>query len=274
MSSRPQPPASLVERIKPLVMNPRFAWWIGHCIVTISTFFYFYNKVFGSAASAQSWYSKIYIGVLISYGITVWKTYGVPQFNSAFLQRVFMDDNVHYMLMGLLWYISPSLFVTVIPFAVYSLFHVIDFARVTLLPTIFPDINSTTRSAGGSQAANLAKGMKHFKDTYYDAAMKNVAKVEVIGVMGLQLLGAITFQLSPIGTLFYANFLRIRYHLSPHVRQTFAEVRGFLDKHLLPPTANPKIPAMVSKVYTFARDGIISYGQPIVRQPEPQAASQ
>ncbi|ORX89482.1 hypothetical protein K493DRAFT_289337 [Basidiobolus meristosporus CBS 931.73] len=267
MSTRPAAPSSLVERLKPLALSPRFAWWVGHCIITLGSFFYFFNKLFGSAASAQSWYYRVYVGVLLSYGITVWKTYGMPQFNSAFLQRIFMDDNVHYLLMGLLWYVSPPLFVTIIPFAVYSLFHVIDFARATLLPAIFPDLNSATRSPGATQAANIAKGIKRFKDTYYDAGMKSVAKVEVIGVMGLQLLGAITFQLSPLGTLFYANFLRIRYHLSPHIRQTFTEVRTFFDNHLVSPNANPKIPAIVGKGYVMIRDGIISYGQSIVRQP-------
>ncbi|KAK9702144.1 Transmembrane nucleoporin [Basidiobolus ranarum] len=266
MSSRPQVPTTLVERLKPLVLTPRFAWWIGHCIVTLSFFFYSFNKIFGSAASAQSWYYRLYIGVLLSYGITVWKTYGMPQFNTAFLQRIFMDDNVHYLFMGFLWYVSAPLFITIVPFAVYSLFHVIDFARVTFLPTIFPDMNTATRSPGATHAANLAKAIKRFKDTYYDAAMKNVAKVEVIGVMGLQILGVITFQLSPFGVLFYANFLRIRYHLSPHIRQTFAEVRAVLDKHLLPPTANQKIPAVVGKAYTFIRDSVISYGQSIVSQ--------
>ncbi|ORX84631.1 hypothetical protein K493DRAFT_291751 [Basidiobolus meristosporus CBS 931.73] len=273
MSSRPQAPSSLIERVKPMVTNPRFAWWIGHCVVTVSSLFYLFNKLFGSTLATQRWYYRVYIGVLISYGITVWKTYGVPQFNTAFLQRIMLDDNVHYLLMGLLWYSSPTLFVTIIPFAVYSLFHVIDFARATLLPTVFPDINSTTRSAAATQAANLAKIMKHIKDTYYDIAMKNVARVEVIGIMGLQLLGAITFQLSPLGALFYANFLRVRYHLSPHIRQTFTDIRVFLDKYLLPP-ANPKIPAAVGKAYTFARDGVISYGQSIAPQPKPQASSQ
>jgi hypothetical protein len=68
----------------------------------------------------------------------------------------------------------------------------------------------------------------------------------------------------------FAQFLRFRYHLSAYTRKAFTDLRVNLDRALLPPTADPRIPAVVSRLYTTAKDMVVNFGEAAVqRQPAP-----
>lgn len=54
--------------------------------------------------------------------------------------------------------------------------------------------------------------------------------------------------------LFYAHFIRMRYYTSSAMRDAFHGVTKQMDYHLLPPTAHPKVPPVVSKYYQTFRD--------------------
>lgn len=64
----------------------------------------------------------------------------------------------------------------------------------------------------------------------------------------------------------YAQFLRFRYHLSSYTRQAFTVLRTTLDRLLLPPTADPRIPPAVAKVYVTLKDMVVRFGQAVVQQ--------
>lgn len=68
----------------------------------------------------------------------------------------------------------------------------------------------------------------------------------------------------------FAQFLRFRYHLSTYTRQTFTDLRVKMDRLLLPPTADARIPPVVAKVYNIAKGMVTKFGDSIV-QPAPAA---
>ena len=50
-------------------------------------------------------YKLLYTGTLLSYSIVCYKAYGVPQFNTAFVRKAFVDENVQYALLAIWWYV-------------------------------------------------------------------------------------------------------------------------------------------------------------------------
>jgi hypothetical protein len=100
-----------------------------------------------------------YFGALLSYSIVVYKSLGVPSMNNItpYMQRALMDDNVQYALLAMYWAISKPVYcafddflelrwirpadvdstVSLIPFATFSLFHVLTFIRTNILPKFY-----------------------------------------------------------------------------------------------------------------------------------------
>jgi hypothetical protein len=56
-------------------------------------------------------------------GALQYKSLGTPQLNKAYIQRALMDENVQYLLLALYWYLQKPIYITLIPFATFSLFH-------------------------------------------------------------------------------------------------------------------------------------------------------
>lgn len=51
-----------------------------------------------------------YLGALVSYGVVVYKAFGVPQPNKAYVQRAAMDENVQYLFLAVYWWLSKPIF--------------------------------------------------------------------------------------------------------------------------------------------------------------------
>jgi hypothetical protein len=74
-------------------------------------------------------------------------------------------------------------------------------------------------------------------------------------------------QSSAFAVLLFAHFLRLRYHMSANTRQAFADISTKLDKLLLPPSGNKKIPPAVQKAYNKTKVLLTRYGgSPIQRK--------
>jgi len=199
----------------------------------------------------------------------------VLQFTMEYAQRFFMDENVQYLFLAFYWYCNAPIFVTLIPFATFSTFHTLGYLRTNIIPTFSP-INSGPPAANAASSATpaptgfsaqISHFIKQWTDQNYGQAMQFVSYVEVVGVMGRLLLGAITFQTSFLAPLIYAHFLRLRYFMSSYTRAAFLEVSARLDKVLLPPTADARIPPVVGKAYTIIKSLVTRYGQSAVQQP-------
>ncbi|KAJ2004943.1 Transmembrane nucleoporin [Coemansia thaxteri] len=272
------------ERLAALTKTAQFYWWVGHMVVLLFGTMYYLKRPFGWK-EANWYYSKAYLGALTSYAIVIYKTYGPPQLNLAFVQRLVVDENVEYLLLAFCWYWYRPIVVTLLPFVVFSLFHVITYTRSSLIPLFFPDVaGEIQRARQGEAAGNAASGlsvparvskfMGDWSSKYYSPALREVGVWEV-AVIGVWLvLGAVTFQTPLLAPLGYFQFLRLRYALSAPTRAAFRRVRVLLDRLLTPPAAHPSVPAVATDLYIKARDYLARMGSMITDPAAAAAAAQ
>ncbi|KAG9323217.1 hypothetical protein KVV02_007949 [Mortierella alpina] len=268
-------------------MGPQFVWWLGHVTLLVCTAFYLpYWLTFNAKAGAH-WYSRAFLGALISYGVVVYKSFPMlghtspsrimdngaklaPEsrphikLEAQFLQSVLVEENVQYFLMAIFWWRSTPMIAPLIPYAIFAFFNALNFTRTNLLPVFFPASADGAADAKASQAAALSRKIQVWTDKNHSTAMAFVAYVEVIGVMGSLILGAITFQSSLLSPIVYANFLRFRYFFSIHTRAAFALLRARLDAQIV---GNPKVPPKAVKAYEIVRGAVTRFGMAAVQQP-------
>ena len=125
--------------------------------------------------------------------------------------------------MALVWLFSRQIPLALLPFMVYSIFHVATYTRTNLIPTINPpqQTGATGASPGGRPATKsspLADTIGKFVKEYYDASMTLVAGLEIL-LWFRVLLSAITFTKGSWMLLaIYTVFLRARYSQSSFVQ--------------------------------------------------------
>ncbi|KAJ2161004.1 Transmembrane nucleoporin [Coemansia sp. RSA 552] len=271
------------ERFVALTKTAQFYWWAGHVMVLLFGTMYYVKRPFGWQ-DANWYYSKAYIGALMSYAIVIYKTYGPPQINLAFLHRLIVDENVEYLLLAFFWLSMKPMVVTLLPFVVFSLFHVITYTRSTLIPMFFPDVTAEIQRARQAEqnsgpvgslsiAARVSKFMGDWSSKYHAPALREVGVWEVAVIGAWIVLGAVTFQTSLLAPPLYFQFLRMRYALSAPTRAAFRRVRAFLDKTLTPPTASGSVPGVVTDTYIRVRDFLIRIGD-VIMDPAAQQRQQ
>ncbi|ORX55572.1 hypothetical protein DM01DRAFT_1334965 [Hesseltinella vesiculosa] len=259
-------PSTLGERITKLMQTLQFPWFVGHCLTLLGTFFYVLSFITFHPSAKP--YKIAYLGAIISYGVVIIKTHGKPQLTQAYAMRLFSDENMQYLILSLFWFVSKPVEVSLIPFATFSLFHALGYVRQNIIPVMFPVPRSSNNSPATWQA-NTQQRIKAWTGDNYSTAMRFVATAEVTIIMPWLILGLFKLRFMPI--FLYSHFLRIRYHMSTYSRQAFAELRQTLDHTLLPPTANPRIPAAVSQAYTTIKAMAIKFTEAAVQQaPAPQ----
>jgi len=126
--------------------------------------------------------------------------------------------------MALIWLFSPQYPLAMLPFGVYSIFHVATYTRTNLIPTITPP-TAVAPPAGSSPAAKpvykpsaLADSIGRFVKEYYDLSMGLVAILE-IGLWFRILGSAVLFTRgSWVLLALYTAFLRARYAQSSFVQ--------------------------------------------------------
>ena len=149
--------------------------------------------------------------------------------------------------MALVWLFSPQVAPALLPFVVYSVFHVATYTRTNLIPTFQPSPTaSTTASPGGrpssaKSSSALADSIGKFVKEYYDASMTLVASLEIF--LWFRVLGsAIIFTKgSWVLLVIYTLFFRARYSQSNHVQGAIAQgsqrVDAVLANQSTPPAA-------------------------------------
>ncbi|KAG2217803.1 hypothetical protein INT45_005633 [Circinella minor] len=253
------PPSTLQERILNLVQTLQFAWFSGHVLTLIGSAIHLLSVLMFRSATKP--YTIAYVGALISYGVVIYKSHGIPQLNTRYAQRLVMDENVQYLLLALYWFFSKPISVTLVPYATFSTFHALGYIRSNIIPTVFPVPSSTASSSRAvTWQAKTQQRIKSWTDKNYDTAMRFVAQIEVIGIMGRLLLGI--FRLQIMAIFLYAQFLRFRYHLSSYTRQAFTKLRLAMDNV----SQDPRVPPVVGKAYLTVKDMITRYGQAVVQQ--------
>lgn len=136
--------------------------------------------------------------------------------------------------MALIWLYSRQIPLALLPFSVYSIFHVATYTRANLIPTFQPP--SAAASAGaaspGKAAASsspLAESIGRFVKQYYDASMSLVAGLE-IALWFRVALSALTFSKgSWVLLIIYTVFFRSRYSQSSFVQGAFHQGSAYVD---------------------------------------------
>lgn len=149
--------------------------------------------------------------------------------------------------MASIWLFSRQVPLAILPFAVYSVFHVLTYTRANLLPTIFPPppqaaaAAQSPNSKAPKQASAISDFIGRFVKEYYDTSMTLVAILEIF--LWFRLLGsAILFQKgSWILMVFYSVFLRARYAQSSFVQGAIGQIGARIDAQVaqqgFPPAA-------------------------------------
>jgi len=219
-----------------MATTQHYLWASGHFLLLIASIRYVIAWVMLKSVSA-SWYRVSYIGALVSYAIVCQKSLGAPQPNAAYVKRALLDENVQYCLLAFFWWTQRPIAITLVPFAIFSLFHALTFTRTTLMPRFLPQGPPATAN-GPPTPHPLAKKLQTWVKANYDRAMKAVAFTELI-IFVRVLLGAITFQNSLLAPIVFAHFLRQRYYQSAFTRDaigfTAARIDGYIRKPGTPP---------------------------------------
>lgn len=121
--------------------------------------------------------------------------------------------------MALIWLFSRQTPLAILPFAVYSIFHVATYTRSNLLPTIQPQPQATPAVAGQKpKQSALGDAIGNFVKNYYDASMTLVAILEIVLWFRLAGSGLLFQKGSWILLTIYTVFLRARFHQSTFVQ--------------------------------------------------------
>ena len=119
-----------------------------------------------------------------------------------------------------------------LPFAVYSVFHVLTYARSNLIPTIQPPQQSSSSPGGKPKPSALSDTIGKFVKEYYDGSMTLVAILEI--ALWFRVLGsALLFQKgSWILLIVYTVFFRARAAQSSFVQGAITQLTARIDAQL------------------------------------------
>ncbi|GFF43369.1 hypothetical protein IFM46972_07182 [Aspergillus udagawae] len=242
----PPPPSNLPlpERLKALVQTLQFAWFVGHVTLLISVFRYLLSYVTFNyySSAAQVTYRLAFIAAAGTYGIVVYKAHiargrlqgSVP----SIALKLAGDENVQYLGMALVWLYSRQIPLALLPFSVYSVFHVATYTRAHLIPTLQPPSQGATGVASPSSPGSpkpaakqspLADTIGRFVKQYYDTSMDLVAGLEMALLFRL-VVSLLTFSKGSIVLfILYLAFFRARYSQSSFVQQAVRHFTARVD---------------------------------------------
>lgn len=152
--------------------------------------------------------------------------------------------------MALVWMFSRQMPLALLPFMVYSIFHVATYTRTNLIPTMQPPQQTSTGSTDPSarpthKSSPMADSIGKFVKEYYDASMTLVASLEIL-LWFRVLLSAILFTKgSWILLAIYTVFFRARYSQSTFVHGAIGQFRARVDALM----ANQSTPPVVRQAW-------------------------
>ncbi|KAF7714195.1 Uncharacterized protein PECH_000314 [Penicillium ucsense] len=252
MAPPPSANMPLAERLKTLAQTLQFAWFVGHLTLLLSVFRYVLSYVsfnyYSSAARIS--YRLAFISAAVTYGIVVYKGHfarGVTGSPAQIVVKLISDENVQYLGMALVWLYSRQLILALLPFSVYSVFHVATYTRTYLIPTVQPPVPNPTGPASptsGKPAVKqspLAETIGRFIKQYYDASMGVVASLEILLLFRL-IISAVTFSKgSWVLLVIYLSFFRARHAQSSFVQAAVRQLTARADAAISHQSTPPQV---------------------------------
>ncbi|KHC62033.1 hypothetical protein MGC_00407 [Candida albicans P37039] len=209
-SAAAAPPAIKFDQDKLLktVQTLQFGWFVGN-VLTLLGFFLFTLSYFGILPDVGFvWYLISLLGALISFGILLVQ---FIQKNGFKVPLLIKDDNFHYFLLAFfLIAMRAYVWITLVPFVIFSSFHVLNYVNTHLLPIVGLDGNNP-----------ISKHITAFVNKNNLASIQIASGIELLTVVWL-FLRMITFRkrsLTPF--LVFLVFLKKRHEVSPFTRKYF-----------------------------------------------------
>ncbi|KAJ8122838.1 hypothetical protein ONZ43_g1067 [Nemania bipapillata] len=236
----PPPSANLPlgERILALAQTLQFAWFSGHLVLILCIVRYAFSYLIFNFYSgwARFTYRLSFLSAALTYGIVVYKTWRARQKvgakPSGGVIGILSDENVQYLgrltlstlhrpSLALIWLLAPQYPLALLPYGIYSVFHVATYTRSNVIPTIQPN----KAPAGAKPQSNpIADSIGGFVKSYYDTSMSVVANLELLLWLRV-FLSALFFQSRSWVLLgVYTAFLRARFSQSSHVQSAFNDM--------------------------------------------------
>ncbi|KAJ7706413.1 hypothetical protein B0H17DRAFT_628386 [Mycena rosella] len=220
-----------------MATTQHYLWASGHFLLLLSSLRYFIAWVTFKSVSSW-WYKASFTGALVSYAIVCQKSLGTPQPNAAFVRRAMLDENVQYFLLAFFWWSSKPIAMTLLPYAIFSLFHALTFTRTTLMPQFLAP--GPPASAGGPPTPHpIAKRLQAWVKANYDTAMKVVAYTELVILPRLSW-GRHFPELSPLADHF-RPLPAPAYYQSAFTREAIGATTARIDAFVRKPSNPPMV---------------------------------
>lgn len=153
--------------------------------------------------------------------------------------------------MALVWLYSRQIPLALLPFTVYSVFHIATYTKSNLIPTFQPGVQpakpaspsatSPTSLKQPTVRSPLAETLTQFTRQYYEPSMGLVATLEVVLLFRL-VLSALTFSRgSWVLLLAYLSFFRSRYAQSSFVQQAVRHLTARADTYIAHQSTPPSV---------------------------------
>jgi transmembrane protein 33 len=158
--------------------------------------------------------------------------------------------------LALVWLFCPQYPLALLPYSIYSVFHVATYVRANVIPTVQPAKSAAAAATNGTPAAKpapnaIADAIGTFVKTYYDMSMSVVSGLEILLWIRL-LLAAIFFSSrSWILLTVYTAFLRARFSQSSHVQNSFSVLEAQGDNIV----GSQNVPPAVRQGWDVVKNG-------------------
>lgn len=215
--------------------------------------------------SINAWnYSLLFAAA--AYGIVLWRMVGRPRLEHAYWRVLITSENLSYFLLALvfsLYYSAPQLPILV-PFTIYSLFHISSFTREKLL--LHPYMRYQLRKPTIDW---ISTQLNAFEKRNQNRMLRQIALFEVVAFPLIfstwlfSLVRSIIFSASNkngiglMGLIVYAQFLRHRYALSANTRSAWVAVGESMDTLI----QHKYVPASIGLRYKGLRTWLVRWSQ-------------
>ncbi|OCT46126.1 Pore membrane protein of 33 kDa [Cladophialophora carrionii] len=173
---------------------------------------------------------------------------------------VVKDADGESTVISLVWLFARQVPLALLPFTVYSIFHVATYTRTNIIPALQPPraaSGSTPQSPGAQKSQSpLANSIGRFVKEYYDASMFLVAMLEIFLWVRL-FMSALTFSKGSWILLgVYTIFLRARFSQSQFIQGAFGQLAARVDQQVQNPNVPPAVRQGWETLKNIMRQGV------------------
>lgn len=188
---------------------------MGHVLTLWGIFFFTLTFIKSGSRFHRFWYQLALFGIIESFGILLYQLIAKKALK---VNQILKDDNTQYFLLGSVFLLfRPYVLIPLLPFALFSLFHVLAYTKGFLLP-IF-----------GMSDSGISKQIENFITKNNTKSIQLASLIEIYSFLWLTLRVILFRRRSLFPWVFYAVFLKVRYEKSVFTRNYFKTIELQLD---------------------------------------------